>query len=123
MKKFVLMLPALAIIGICMNCKPKTEPQPAVNSLTAEEISKGWKLLFDGNTLNGWRNFGRDTLAGWTVDSGNLLALGEGGDYANDIITLDEFENFELSLEWKTSVGGNSGIFFNASEDTAVKAI
>jgi hypothetical protein len=121
MKKLVVALSILTIMT-CMQCKPKTT-QPVSNFLTPEEVSQGWKLLFDGETFNGWRNFGKDSLTGWTIDSGCLLALGLGGDHANDIITVNEYENFELSMEWKTSVGGNSGIFFNAIEDTAVDAI
>lgn len=121
MKKISFLLSALVIFTL-MQCKPKTE-QPTSNFLTREEIDGGWKLLFDGATFNGWRNFGGDSVIGWTVDSGAMLALGQGGDHANDIITRDEFENFELSLDWKTSTGGNSGIFFNAVEDTAVEAI
>jgi hypothetical protein len=123
MKKLLYFLSILLIMALCMQCKSKTTPQPTANFLTPEEISQGWKLLFDGETFNGWRNFGKDTVVGWVIDSGNLLALGQGGDHANDIITVDEYENFELSLEWKTSTGGNSGIFFNAVEDTAINAI
>jgi hypothetical protein len=122
MKKFLYCLSILIIMVLCLRCKPKTEA-PAANSLTQEEISQGWKLLFDGKTFDNWRNFGRDSLIGWTIDSNSMLALGQGGDHGNDIITRDEFENFELSVDWKTSVGGNSGIFFNAIEDTAVHAI
>lgn len=123
MTKAAFIASALVIAACCLQCKPKTDTMPANNVLTPEENSQGWKLLFDGETLTGWRNFGRDTLEGWKVDSGNMLALGLGGDHANDIITLDEYENFELSLEWKTSIGGNSGIFFNAVEDTSIRGI
>ncbi len=121
MKK-LLYIPLILVIALCMQCKPKATESSA-NVLTPEEISQGWKLLFDGTTMNGWHNFGRDGLAGWTVDSGMMVALGQGGDHGNDIVTNDEFENFELSLEWKISPGGNSGIFFNVQEDTAIKAI
>jgi hypothetical protein len=121
--KRILCIPFILVaIALCMQCKPKAS-QPVPNSLTPEEISQGWKLLFDGSTFNGWRNFGSNSMTGWAIDSGNMLALGLGGDHANDIITRDEYTNFELSLEWKTSPGGNSGIFFNAVEDTAIKAI
>jgi hypothetical protein len=122
MKKVLVLISCLILITLCMQCKPKP-PEPTQNFLTPEEAAQGWKLLFDGETFTGWRNFGSDTLVGWKIDSGRMLALGQGGDHANDIITTDEFENFELSLEWKTSKSGNSGIFFNAVEDTAVKAI
>lgn len=122
MKKITYLISAVFVIALCMQCKPKTQ-EPEHNLLTVEETSQGWQLLFDGKSFDGWRNFGKDTLAGWTIDSGRMLALGQGGDHANDIITKEQFENFELSLEWKTSKGGNSGIFFNAIEDTAIEAI
>jgi hypothetical protein len=123
MKKVMYLFSVIAIVALGIQCNPKAEPQPTANFLTEAEITEGWNLLFDGETFAGWRNFGNDTLVGWVIDSGNLLALGQGGDHANDIITLDEYENFELSLEWKTSLGGNSGIFFNAVEDTSIEAI
>jgi len=122
MKKLAYLFSVLVIVALCMQCKPTT-PQPEANFLTEEEVSQGWKLLFDGETFDGWRNFGKDSLVGWVIDSGKLLALGQGGDHANDIISIEQFKNFELSLDWKTSRGGNSGIFFNAVEDTAVEAI
>jgi hypothetical protein len=122
MKKVLYFASAMLMITMCLQCKPKATA-PTQNFLTEEEIAQGWKLLFDGETFNGWRNFGSDTLVGWVIDSNRLLALGLGGDHANDIITNDEYENFELSLEWKTSPGGNSGIFFNAVEDTSIEAI
>lgn len=122
MKKLAYLFSLILIVALCMECKPKT-PEPEQNILSEDEVGQGWKLLFDGKTFNGWRNFGADTLAGWVIDSGSLLALGQGGDHANDIITEEQFQNFELSVEWKTSQGGNSGIFFNAVEDTSVEAI
>jgi len=122
MKKILYFSFIIAVIALNMQCKPKA-PESSLNVLTPDEISQGWNLLFDGTSFNGWRNYGRDSLEGWAIDSGCMLALGLGGDHANDVITIDEYENFELSLEWKTSPGGNSGILFNAVEDTAAKAI
>jgi hypothetical protein len=122
MKKLTYLISFCIIMALCMQCKPKAD-EPDQNFLTQEEINQGWKLLFDGKTFEGWRNFGGDSLIGWTIDSGRMLALGQGGDHANDIITVDQYENFELSLDWKTSKSGNSGIFINAIEDTAVEAI
>ena len=89
---------------------------PAPNTLTAEERAAGWRLLFDGSSTNGWHTFGRDRVIGWEVKDGELIALGQGGDHANDIVTDDEFENFELDIDWKLSPRANSGIFFNVVE-------
>jgi len=91
----------------------KEETKTAINTLTREERKQGWDLLFDGQTMNKWKNYGKDTLIGWKVQDGNMVALGEG---SNDIITRGIFGDFELSLEWKTSPQGNSGIFFHVVE-------
>ncbi|MGH7676120.1 MAG: 3-keto-disaccharide hydrolase, partial [Gemmatimonadales bacterium] len=69
---------------------------------------------FDGRTTAGWRGFRRDTMpAGWQVVDGALTRVGPGG----DIITVDRFASFELSLDWNVAPGGNSGIFFHVTED------
>jgi 3-keto-disaccharide hydrolase len=85
-----------------------------MNTLTAAERAAGWRLLFDGRTTDGWRGFKQTTMpAGWQVVDGALTRAAEGG----DIVTTQKFRNFELSLEWKVAPGGNSGIFYRASED------
>jgi hypothetical protein len=84
------------------------------NALTDAERADGWRLLFDGETLDGWRPFkGQGTPPGWAVEDGALARVGPGGDIVSD----DQFENFELSLEWRIAPGGNSGIFYLVSED------
>jgi cytochrome c len=89
---------------------PPAEPQ---NLLTDAERAAGWRLLFDGKTGDGWRGWKEDALpAGWAIENGCLVRVGPGG----DICTVDEFGDFALSLEWRISPGGNSGIFFRASE-------
>ncbi|MCA9113920.1 MAG: PQQ-dependent sugar dehydrogenase [Planctomycetaceae bacterium] len=76
----------------------------------------GWKLLFDGVSTDQWRNFRRDSLSdGWQVQDGALVRTGKG---AGDIITKDRFASFELSLEYRISKGGNSGIMFHVSEES-----
>jgi len=69
----------------------------------------GWKPLFDGQTLNGWRSLKSEKPgAGWHVENGALVTPGKAG----DLVSNDEFGDFELALEWKISPAGNSGIIY-----------
>src|SRR5258706_13452304 len=89
------------------------------SALNEKEKQEGWKLLFDGKTTTGWRNYNSDKIgAGWKVADG-VLYVGskkEGQSSGGDIITDGEFENFELSLDWKIAPCGNSGVIFNVVE-------
>jgi hypothetical protein len=94
---------------------------PLINQLTEEERAAGWKLLFDGKTLSGWRGFHRQhPPLGWIVEDGCIKKVkgkGELGQAGGDLITVEQFDNFELQLEWKISPGGNSGIKYFVSEE------
>lgn len=92
-------------------------PQVKFNKLSTKEVADGWHLLFDGISMKGWRNFHQNQVSdGWQVVDGNLIGLGKGGDLGGDIITVDQYEDFELYLEWAISKGGNSGIFYHVLE-------
>lgn len=85
------------------------------NVLSNDEQVAGFRLLFDGTSTRGWRGFRRATMPeGWRVVDGTLT-LAAGG--AGDIVTVDQYESFELRLEWMIAPRGNSGVFFHASED------
>jgi hypothetical protein len=86
----------------------------ADNELTAEEKAAGWKLLFDGRDASAnFRGYKKDKLPdGWAVEDGAIVHKKSGG----DIITKDQYESFELSIDWKISPGGNSGIMFKVQE-------
>lgn len=94
----------------------KTTQEPAMNTLTAQEKSEGWKLLFDGNTTEGWRNFNGDSISGWEVLDGSLVGHGQGGDIGGDIVTLKKYDNFILKWEWKLGSNGNSGVMYHVVE-------
>lgn len=88
--------------------------KPALNRLTKAEKKAGWTLLFDGKTIDQWRGFRSDTLpGGWQIDDDAIARVGKAG----SIVSKEQYQNFELSLEWKLSEGGNSGIFYHVSED------
>lgn len=73
-----------------------------------------WTWLFNGSSLNAWRNYGKEQInPQWRNADGALMLSGSGG---GDLITREEYENFELELEWKISEGGNSGVFFYVLE-------
>lgn len=98
---------------------PRDQPStPApTNTLTAAEQRDGWRLLFDGRTLDGWRGYRQATApAGWQVVDGAITRVGEG----TDLVTDREFGNFELALDWKISPGGNSGIIYRVVEDSTL---
>jgi hypothetical protein len=89
----------------------------AHNTLTGAEKKAGWSLLFDGQTLQGWRLYGGAPItSGWKVIDGTITRAERGG---RDIITEQQFGDFELSLDWRLQPegpAGNSGIFYRAPE-------
>lgn len=93
---------------------PMTQAQ---NTLTDKEKKEGWKLLFDGKSIDEWRSYNKDSFpeSSWVIEDGTLTFIpgrGEGG----DIITTEKYENFILKLEWKVTKAGNSGIFYKVME-------
>ena len=88
--------------------------QPA-NQLTASEQRSGWKLIFDGKSAAGWRNYKKDSIgAGWVVEDGLLVRKDKN---AGDILTAAQYDSFELQLEYRISKGGNSGLMFHVTEE------
>ncbi len=115
MRRILGVLCASVVIG---SCSPARDTHPdqanAVNQLTPEERAAGWQLLFDGRTMEHWRGYRQTALPkGWQVVEGAITRV----DSAGDIVSTDEYRDFELSLEWKVAEGGNSGIFWRVSED------
>lgn len=83
--------------------------------LSEAEQRAGWKLLFDGKSTEGWRNYKSDKMnPGWVVEDGLLIRKEKG---AGDIVTKDQFGSFEIQLEYRISKGGNSGLMFHVAEE------
>jgi hypothetical protein len=101
------------MMGLVTSCKSKTKAQK-------ETDDDGWVSIFDGKTTNGWRGYNSNGFPSthWEIADGAFHCLGVGnGNMTNtDLITDKKYENFELSLEWKISEGGNSGIFIFVQE-------
>lgn len=100
-------------IAICMIMNAATADQP-LNQLTDAEVKDGWKLLFDGESMKGWRNYRKDAVSdGWKVVDGAMVMSRKG---SGDIVTVDQYGAFELSLDFKISKGGNSGVMYHVKE-------
>lgn len=123
MKKLMSNLMAIALCasaGLCClapfakAAEPTTRPAAAMNTLTDAEKAAGWKLLFDGKTTEGWRGYKKPNCPpGWQVVDGTLDRVGK----AVDLITVDQYESFELVLDWRISRKGNSGVMYHVTED------
>jgi hypothetical protein len=107
----LLLTGTLALLGV-RAAFPQDAGTPP-NVLSAAEKQAGWKLLFDGESLRGWRGYQtKKAPPGWGVEDHALTRVAEAG----DLITEKQFKDFELALEWRISEGGNSGIMFRVAE-------
>ena len=87
----------------------------AINTLTPEERAAGWQLLFDGKDFEGWHNFKHEGVRpGWEVKDGALVCADPHN--AGDIVTANQFDWFELQLDYNISEAGNSGIMFHVTD-------
>ncbi len=95
--------------------KTPLTPITTKNQLTIDEKKDGWKLLWDGETTNGWRGAKLEEFPaiGWQIENGILSVLASGGAESTaggDIVTEQLYGNFELKVDFKLTPGGNSGI-------------
>lgn len=119
----------LFLLVSCKSDRKKEEPdtwrtkKAAVENATHNQLldvekKEGWELLFDGETLNGWHLY-NDLNANsvWEVVDGELHSNANDESLtAGDLVTDKAYTNYELSLEWKISGNGNSGVFINVQE-------
>ena len=113
------------VLAAALQTMPPAATRP--NELTAAERAAGWRLLFDGRTLSGWRGLGYDSVptAHWMVVDGaikkiagkNVARQADGQPLqGGDLMTVDTFADFEVTWEWKVAPGANSGVKYNVSE-------
>lgn len=113
--KYNVFLFTIAILFSCSSTKTSTD-----NRIMTIEKKEGWKLLFDGKTMEGWRTYQNKPSDSWVVNNGVLYCKGNAANKSDmrvDLITTDQYENFDLVLDWKISVQGNSGIMYHVTED------
>lgn len=113
MKSYLFLL--LVFFSSCSSSLKNTD-----NNLSKTQQGDGWKLLFDGKTLTGWRTYQNKPADSWSVSDGLLYCKGSTTDKSDrraDLMTTGQYENFELELDWKLAPQGNSGIIYLVTED------
>lgn len=93
----------------------------STHSIAATVSSPGkkskWVTLFDGKTIKGWHNYNKQGMTGWLIEDGALAPDGTGG----DLVTDQEYENFELEFDFKIPPGSNSGVLYKVTELPDIK--
>lgn len=133
----LLVLLTQASFSLAQSADSNSEANSKANALSAEEKQQGWRLLFDGNSISPWRGYRADDndsdtgwASKWSIEDQALKLNGSGGSYfqlvlayllgrpsADLIYAVEKFSEFELSIDWKISANGNSGIFYLVADE------
>ena len=103
----------------CAGDNSNTEDSQSMTSTTENDSNGEWQVLFDGESTDHWRGYGMDDFPeeGWVIEDNALVFRApESGSSGLDIITKETYSDFELTLDWMISEGGNSGIFYHVLE-------
>ena len=129
MKKLLLIILMVALGSGCKEKAAKTNDGSMSEAMTEsgnEDSNKGdWKVLFDGTSFDGWKGYNQEGIPeGWKIEDGTMVLeppkpRPEGVNY--NLVTVDAYTDFVLSLEWRISEGGNSGFFWGIQEDEKYK--
>jgi hypothetical protein len=97
----------------------KAETEPVLNQLTDAQKTQGWKVLFNGQNIDGFRFYKDKENTSWEVADGALHAKpsGPGTEKRADLVTKEQYQNFELMFDWKVPAAGNSGVMFRVTEE------
>ena len=124
----------LSLLALSVNCKKSTTSisetitnkktsDTIQNQLTETQIADGWKLLFDGKTIEGWHKYGTDSIGkAWEINDQSIhLNVSDKKEWqaknGGDIISAKEYANFHFKTDWKIVKNGNSGLIFYVKED------
>jgi hypothetical protein len=137
MMKITYGLTVIALMILASSCGPKEQTQQETashdtdstvtntstlttdNQITEQQKTEGWKALFDGKSLSGWHFYKGASNDSWEVVNGTLHCrpFNESGENKRADLTTDEdFENFELTFDWKITPQANSGVMFHVNE-------
>lgn len=110
-------LTILSLTGMSFLANHDNTPlQTKDNTLTAKEKRQGWVLLFDGISVGNWRPYNNKPSDGWEVVNGELHCKENNVQHRADLITMDQYDNFEWAFDWKVGKGANSGVMYRVEE-------
>lgn len=92
-----------------------TPADSVINRLSKEEKKDGWKLLFDGNKIQGWHTY-QHKPGSWIVEDSSICCHQSDTKQYADLVTDQQYKNFELAIDWKIAPGANSGILYKVTE-------
>jgi hypothetical protein len=101
---------------VCLAVIMAFTPSQADNMLTDSEKKNGWKLLFDGRTTDHWRTYKNKEQDSWEIVNGQMHTKKEGASKHVDMITKDQYKDFELKIDWKVDKAANSGVIYHVLE-------
>ena len=119
MKKIILITIYLCVLVACKKSEKIENGKTAYEIATSNDINKeaNWTILFDGNSFEHWRGYLSENMyPEWTIEDSTMVFT-PSGQREKNIITKKKYTNFVLSLEWKVSEAGNSGIFWGVYEN------
>ena len=110
MIKYYSLLAGILIAIVACNSKSGT--------MSDDSSTDGWEILFDGSSLDHWKTFGEDGLPPeWSIEGETLAFTPSNRDGEKNLVSKTNYKNFVLSLDWKISEGGNSGIFWGIQDN------
>lgn len=101
------------LFALLLLCAISLTAQEQDNKLSPDELASGWELLFDGETLDGWRSYTKNREIGWVVDEASLHYAGEKG--VDDLMTEEMYGDFDFKFTFRTE--GNSGVIYRARSE------
>jgi hypothetical protein len=109
-------------MALFISCAAVAAHGSDLNALTDTEKADGWKLLFDGKDTSAWRAYAHTNFPDgkWVIEDGCLKNVG--GAHGGDLVTKEQFTDFDLKFEWRISPGGNSGVKYLVKEGKTGKA-
>src|SRR5437660_1247150 len=107
-------------LAACAIAATLAAQEPPHNTLSPAEKQAGWKLLFDGKSTNGWRAY-RASKSGlhWVIEDAclkNPKGTGRPETGGGELLTTEQFSDFDFRFEWRIAPGGNSGLIYFVKE-------